>query len=68
MLPFMLDQLMMTGASSDELSAVVYWFYWVKTVIQGLGMVSVWRVIINTVIRYIDDQLLWKMLLSLYFS
>ena len=41
MLPFMSDQLVVTGASSDELSAVVYWFYWIKTVIQGLGMV-VW--------------------------
>ena len=38
MLPFMTDQLVVTGASSNELSAVVYWFYWVETVVQGTNM------------------------------
>lgn len=36
MLPFMTDQLI--GATSSELSALVYWFYWVEKLNTGLNM------------------------------
>ena len=35
-LPFMTDQLI--GATSDELSAIVHWFYWVEKLNTGLNM------------------------------
>ena len=35
MLPFMTDQLI--GATADELSAVVYWYYWVMCLSFGLA-------------------------------
>ena len=40
MLPFITDQII--GATSDELSAVVRWYYWAETLGTGLSAISVY--------------------------
>ena len=40
MLPFITDQII--GATSDELSAVVRWYYWARYLGNGLSTISVY--------------------------
>ena len=60
MLPFITDQII--GATSDELSAIVRWFYWAQTI--GIGLANIVSYLCNLENFYIGSTLIFAVPLA----
>ena len=61
MLPFITDQII--GSTSDELSAVVRWYYWVQTI--GIGSANFVSYFCNLEKVYVGSTIIFAIPLAL---